>query len=171
MSILGTRTLIAALLALPTQVAAQRIPSGEYVERRRALMERLPDGITLLHAEPRDKPESEPSFIQNASFLYFTGLSGVPNAILAIDAPRREARLFVPSKPKAFGFPVDGVVPEASSNATLGLTQIVSWNSLIPYVRRRTGEGVKKLYVEEARRPGSTGVPQGMRPAESLGSN
>ena len=164
MSILGTRTLIAVLLAAPIQVAAQRIPAGEYAERRGALMERLPDGITLLHAEPRDKPESEPSFVQNASFLYFTGLGGVPNAILAIDAPRHEARLFVPPKPKAFGFPVDGVVPDESSNATIGLTEIVSWDSLIPYIRRRIGDGVKKLYVEEARRPGSTGVPQGMRP-------
>jgi len=163
-SILGPRTLIAVLLAAPIQIAAQRIPSGEYVERRRVLMERLPDGITLLHAEPRDKPESQPSFIQNASFSYLTGLGGVPNAILAIDAPRREARLFVPPKPNAFGFPVDGVVPEASSAATLGLTQIVAWDSLIPYVRGRIGEGVKKLYVDEARRPGSTGVPQGMRP-------
>ena len=164
MSILGPRTLIAVFLAAPIQVAAQQIPSREYVERRRALMERLPDGITLLHAEPRDKPESEPSFIQNASFSYFTGLNGVPNAILAIDGPRREVRLFVPPKPRAFGFPVDGVVPEASSTATLGLTQIVSWDSLIPYVRSRMRDGVKKLYVDEARRPGSTGVPPGMRP-------
>ena len=164
MSILGPRTLIAVFLAAPTQLAAQRIPDGEYVERRRALMERLPDGITLLHAEARDKPELQPSFIQNASFFYFTGLGGVPNAVLAIDAPRREARLFVPPQPRAFGFPVDGVVPEASSNTTLGLTQIVSWDSLVPYVRRRIGDGVKRLYVDEARRPGSSGVPQGMRP-------
>ena len=72
MSILGHCTLIAVLLAAPIQVAAQRIPGSEYVERRRALMKRLPDGITLLHAEPRDKPESEPSFIQNASLFYLT---------------------------------------------------------------------------------------------------
>ncbi len=164
MSSLAHRTLMAVLLAVSSQLPAQRIPSGEYAERRRALMERLPDGITLLHAETRDKPESEPSFIQAASFLYFTGLSGVPNAILAIDGPRREAWLFTPPEPRAFGFPVDSVVPNASSNATLDLTQIVSWDSLMPYVRRRIGDGVKKLYVEEARRPGSSGVPQGMRP-------
>ena len=151
-------------MAAPIQLAAQRIPTSEYAERRRALMERLPDGITLLHAEPRDKPQSEPSFIQNASFFYLTGLSGVPNAILALDAPRHEARLFVPPSPRAFGFPVDSVVPDASSSAALGLTQIVSWDSLVPYVRRRIGDGMKKLYVDEARRPGSTGVPQGMRP-------
>ena len=62
------------LILAPLSLAAQDIPRGEYADRRRALMERLPDGITLLHATPREKPESEPSFIQNASFFYFTGL-------------------------------------------------------------------------------------------------
>jgi len=151
------------LIVAPLSLAAQDIPRGEYADRRRALIERLPDGITLLHATPREKPESEPGFIQNASFFYFTGLGGVPNAVLAIDAPRREARLFVPPKPRAFGFPVDGVVPEPSSAATLGLTQIVSWDSLVPYVRSRLSDGVKTLYVDEARRAGSLGVPSGMR--------
>ena len=151
------------LVVAPLVVAAQDIPGAEYADRRRALMERLPDGITLLHATPREKPESEPGFIQNASFFYVTGLGGVPNAVLAIDAPRREARLFVPPQPRAFGFPVDGVVPEASSAATLGLKQIVSWDSLIPYVRGRLNDGVRTLYVDEARRPGSPGVPSGMR--------
>jgi len=116
------------LIVAPLSLAAQDIPRGEYVDRRRALIERLPDGITLLHATPREKPESEPGFIQNASFFYFTGLGGLPNAVLAIDAPRREARLFVPPTPRAFGFAVDGVVPEPSSATTLGLTRIVSWD-------------------------------------------
>jgi Xaa-Pro aminopeptidase len=152
------------LVVAPLSLAAQDIPRGEYADRRRALMERLPDGITLLHASPREKPESEPGFIQSASFFYLTGLGGVPNAVLAVDAPRREARLFVPPAPRAFGFVVDGVVPDSSSAATLGLTQIVSWDSLVPYIRRRLSDGVKTLYVDEARRPGSAGVPTGMRP-------
>ena len=75
------------LIVAPLALAAQDIPRSEFVDRRRALIERLPDGITLLHATPREKPESEPGFTQNASFFYFTGLGGVPNAILAIDAP------------------------------------------------------------------------------------
>src|SRR3954471_23922850 len=62
------------LLVAPLSLAAQGIPRGEYADRRWALMERLPDGITLLHATPREKPESEPGFIQSASFFYFTGL-------------------------------------------------------------------------------------------------
>src|SRR4029079_10276390 len=76
---------------------------------------------------------------------------------------RHEARLFVPPTPRAFGFTVDGVVPEPSSAAALGLTRIVSWDSLIPYVRTRLSEGVKTLYVDKARRAGSSGVPSGMR--------
>ena len=151
------------LVVAPLSLAAQDIPRGEYADRRRALMDRLPDGITLLHATPREKPESEPGFIQNASFFYLTGLSGVPNAVLAIDAPRHEVRLFVPPTPRAFGFVVDGVVPEPSSAATLGLTQIVSWDSLVPFIRRRLSDGVKTLYVDDARRPGSPGVPAGLR--------
>jgi Xaa-Pro aminopeptidase len=145
-------------------MGAQAFGSSEFPARRRILMEKLADGITLLHAESEGKRESQPSFVQNASFFYYTGLLNVPSAILALDGGRKEARLFVPPSPKAFGFTVDSVIPPASAAAELGLTQIAPWDSLLPYLKRRMSEGVSRLYVDEARRSEPTGVPEGFWP-------
>lgn len=92
--------------ALPAVVVAQTIPASEYLARRRALMDRTRDGITLLHAETADKVESAPSFVLNSTFYYFTGEGGLPSAVLALDGARGEVRLFVPPVPSAFGFKV-----------------------------------------------------------------
>ena len=163
-----TRTLRVAaqilLAALPAVVVAQTIPAGEYAARRRALMDRVRDGITLLHAESAEKPEPQPSFIQNSTFYYFTGEGGLPSAVLALDAPRGEVRLFVPPVPSAFGFKVEAVVPEPgpASAARLGVTAVQPWDSLVPFLKRRVAAGGVKLYVDVARRPEATGVPDGL---------
>src|SRR5262245_3576208 len=104
-----------ALTAASRSLSSQGIPRAEFVARRSELMRRLPNGIVLLHSETGDKPEGEPSFIQNSTFLYFTGQPGLPSAVLALDAPARETVLFLPPIPKAFGFPVEGVVPPPDS--------------------------------------------------------
>lgn len=162
------RVLISAVLtlgaALPSVVVAQAIPAGEYAARRRALMDRTRDGITLLHAESAEKPEPQPSFIQNSTFYYFTGEGGLPSAVLAIDAPHGEVRLFVPPVPSAFGFKVEAVVPEPgpASATRLGVTAVQPWDSLVPFLRRRVAAGNVKLYVDESRRPEPTGVPDGL---------
>ena len=121
-------------------------------------MDRTRDGITLLHAESAEKPEPQPSFIQNSTFYYFTGEGGLPSAVLAIDAPHGEVRLFVPPVPSAFGFKVEAVVPEPgpASATRLGVTAVQPWDSLVPFLRRRVAAGNVKLYVDESRRPEPT---------------
>lgn len=154
------------LSLLPVAASAQGIAPAEYAGRRTALLERLPNGVTLLHAEVGEKRLSEPSFLQNSTFVYFTGEAELPNAVLALDGPTREARLFVPPAPSAFWFSVEGVVPEPGprSAARLGLTTVEPWDSLVPYLRRRIAGGVTTLYVDEARWSEALGVPSGLDP-------
>ena len=126
-------------------LVAQDVPASEYAARRTELLRRLPDGVTLLHSESADKSESQPSFIQNPTFFYFTGQHGLPSAVLALDGPAHETVLFLPPVPSAFGFRVEGVVPEpGSSAAALGVSRTVPWDSLADYLRARLAAGVTK---------------------------
>ncbi len=155
-----------SLSALPALATTQDISVSEYSARRRALMERVPDGIALIHAATSGKLQSEPSFVQAATFFYFTGDFGSPSAILAIDGVAKQTHLFVPPAPTAFGFSVDSVVAEtgAQSAARRELTSVVPWDSLLPFLRRRLGEGISALYVDESRWREALGTPTGLDP-------
>lgn len=157
---------VAAVLALvsPWQLAAP-IAQQELQSRRSAAMERLSDGILLLHARSEAKAEDQPGFQQDATFFYFTGLM-TPGAILVLDGPRAQARLFVPPPPRSFGQPVPGLAPEpgTESASRLGLDAVVSWEEFPAWLGARLAEDPALLYVDAPRRPEATGVPPGMRP-------
>ena len=96
-------------------IAPMPISGLEYAERRNRLMAALPEGVVLLHARPSPKSDTEWGYVQDPSFYYFTGLSDVTGAILALDGPGSRALLFLPPPPESFGFPVPGLVPPARS--------------------------------------------------------
>ncbi len=143
-----------------------QVPVSEHAERRERLMASFPDGIFLLHARSTSSSLGEPSFKQDANFLYFTGLPNQPAAILALDGPRKETRLFVPEAPVLFGTRVDGasLAPGADSARAHGLSRVEPWESFLPYIRKRLSEGVPKLYTDEARSAEFPGNPSTMRP-------
>lgn len=155
-----------AMTLAPSLLGAQTIPDTEYRTRRDRLMEALADGVVLLHARSAAKEMEQPSFIQDASFFYFTGLPNLPGAVLALDGPRRESHLFVPPPPQLFGRPVAGLVmpvTEASARQH-GFTTVQSWDDLAGYVRGRLDDGVNTLYLDGSRRPEANGSPPGFRP-------
>jgi Xaa-Pro aminopeptidase len=155
-----------AMTLVPTLLGAQGIPDAEYRTRRDHLMATLADGIVLLHARSAAKEMEQPSFIQDASFFYFTGLPNLPAAVLVLDGPRGEAHLFVPPAPMSFGQQVEGLtVPTTAAAATRhGLTSVQPWDALADYVRGRLAADVTTLYVDGSRRPEATGNPPGFRP-------
>ncbi len=61
---------------------------------------------------------------------------------------------------------MDGVVaePGAQSAERRALTTIEPWDSLLPFLRRRLGEGVSTLYVDEPRWREALGAPTGLDP-------
>ncbi|MCZ6916042.1 MAG: aminopeptidase P N-terminal domain-containing protein [Gemmatimonadetes bacterium] len=154
------------LALLPSLLGAQAIPDTEYVTRRDRLMETLPDGIVLLHARSAAKEMEQPSFVQDPSFFYLTGLPNLPGAVLALDGPRRESHLFVPPPPLSFGQPVHGLIPPATEASARqhGFTTVRSWDELAGYVRARLDDGVNPLYLDGSRRSEATGNPPGFRP-------
>ena len=136
---------------------------AEYAGRRARAMERLPDGVLLLHARSSPKDEEAPSFRQDPSFFYFSGLQESPGSILALDGERGESILFVAPAPVSFGQPVVGPNPLANNEVAtrLGLTRIEPWEELVDWVRSRVAAG-RILYVDTPRRPEMGGTPPGM---------
>src|SRR5215831_11873620 len=88
----------------PSQPGGQFAPS-DFDARRRAAMEKCPDGILLLHSNSGLKHWDEFGFHQDPSFYYFTGLANLHGAILAIDGEARQSWLFVapPAGPPSAG--------------------------------------------------------------------
>ena len=85
--------LLITLLLLSCAAAQSSIDSAEYQARRRAAMEKIPDGIVVLRAVSGRKHRDESGFHQEASLYYFTGLANVHGANLALDGTEKESWL------------------------------------------------------------------------------
>jgi len=144
--------------------ATAQISDQEYAERRSALMELYPDGLVLLKARSTEKGMVPWGWIQNASFLYFTGLVSQPAAILALDGSTGESILFVPPDPISFGQPVQGlsIRPGSESELKYGFSEVREWDSFQAYVSSRLTAGIETLYIEQPRRQENASVPESM---------
>ena len=161
------RSIIFMLTVVNTAgLQAQQISDAEIADRRASLMNRMSDGIVLLHAKSGPKEMEQPSWIQDATFLYFTGLVNQPSAVLALDVPNRQTHLFVSPPPLSFGFRVPNLVLEPGSESAnrLGLTTVQPWANLTSYLRGRIADGVDRFFVDEARRPELLGAPDDLWP-------
>jgi len=84
--------LVCLLLVLGQSLAgALLFEKSEYAARRTKLMDRIPDGITIiLGAQP---VTGYNPYVQNNDFMYFCGVE-IPDAILVVDGVNRESVLF-----------------------------------------------------------------------------
>lgn len=146
--------------------SAQEISRDEYRERRARVMRDLDDGILLLHARSAEKAMGEWGFLQDPSFLYFSGLSELREAILSLDGATQEAHLFIPQASLSFGmeFEAAGVAATAESAMAHGLTSIEPWERFQPWITSRLADGSTRIYLDGPRRPEATGAPPGLRP-------
>ena len=130
----------------------------EYANRRARLLETLSDGILLVHARSSEKAMEQWGFVQDPTFLYFSGLSEVPGAIIALDGPAGQAHLFLPPPPQSFEMTVQGLIPETGDETATRyrFDSAQPWDEFAPWVEGRVRAGVRVLYVDEARRPEGT---------------
>lgn len=90
---------VLAFLFLGSVAFAQtNIEVPELQARRRAALEKVPDGMILLRAAWGLKHWDESGYHQDPSFYYFTGLANAHGAILALDGTKKESWLFVPPR-------------------------------------------------------------------------
>jgi Xaa-Pro aminopeptidase len=98
----------------------------------------MPRQLLVVLARPALADVAGQGFLQDPDFLYLTGLRQAVGAVLVLDGPAAESRLFQPTSLGPFadhvGLKVDGAAE------TSGLDDIATWDQLVPYLRRRVGE-------------------------------
>jgi Xaa-Pro aminopeptidase len=86
-----TITLLLTVLLMASTLSASIFEKAEYANRRKNLMEKIPDGVAIILGAQLRVTYNE--HYQNNDFMYFTGVE-IPNAILLIDGVKRESTLF-----------------------------------------------------------------------------
>jgi Xaa-Pro aminopeptidase len=143
-------------------------------------MQKIPDGIILLHAVSGFKHWDEFGFHQDASFYYFSGLPNALGAVIAIDGTSKESWLFLPKQLRGIvslaasdrGLNSAYIAPGAETEAALKIDHVVSWDRLIEFIDSRRAANPKLvIYVDG---DGQTGAmlgtvsdPQGLAPIEN----
>ncbi|MEO7964693.1 MAG: aminopeptidase P N-terminal domain-containing protein [Gemmatimonadaceae bacterium] len=86
--------LAALTVSSPTLAAAQ--PTPVHATRRAAAMSALRDRLLLIPSAPSFMADDQPGFKEATDFLYFTGISDLVGAVLAIDGVSKHTILFSP---------------------------------------------------------------------------
>jgi Xaa-Pro aminopeptidase len=151
---------IISLLLVSGAFAQSPIDSAEYQSRRRAAMDRIPDGIIVLHSITGLKRWDESGLHQDASFYAFTGLTNAREAILVLDGTEGKSWLFTMVAPRSFGLDLSGpdtalVKPGPESETALKIDHVVPWDTLVSFIDSRRKDNPKLvLYLDSA---GQTG--------------
>jgi len=166
------------LLIAPASSSGQTLfDTSELQARRKAALEKAPDGIILLRSFSGLKHWDESGFHQDSSFYYFTGLANVHAAILVLDGAQKQSWLFVAPRRGSFGSDLHGfdsivLDPGPPSEAELKIDHVVLWDQLVPFIESRRKSNPKLvLYADSAgqtgRMSGESSAPPGLDPMEN----
>jgi Xaa-Pro aminopeptidase len=112
------------------------LAEGNFHDRRARLMAQYPTGLILVKARSEPITDSSNGYREKANFYYLAGLHS-PDAVLVLDAPKKEAWLFTREKP-------------ASAK---GIEKVAPVGELTSFVNGRLKQGVERLYHTEAAAP------------------
>src|SRR5215467_14443738 len=108
---------IAFMVAALVSSAQTAFDPMEFQARRKAAVEKIPDGIILLRSYSGLKHWEESGFHQDSSFYYFTGLANIHGAILALDGQQKESWLFIAPRQGSQGSDLHGSIPSSLMQA------------------------------------------------------
>ncbi len=147
-------------LSSPTS-ASPTVPLPELGQRREAALTQFHDGLVLLHSGTGFKRWEDYGFRQDANFYYLTGMANLHDAILALDGPRHETKLFVrvlPAIPVLVqrmsmftGMNQYALAADASSVSLTGVTRVENWAGFSAWLdgRLKDEPGIP-LYLDDA---------------------
>src|SRR5215470_3365769 len=168
-----TAYIFSLLLSMTSLVVFGQTPftTSELEARRKAALEKVPDGVILLRSYSGLKHWDESGFHQDSSFYYFTGLANVHGVILALDGQQKESWLFVAPRQGSFGADLHGFDsiafdPGAPTEKELRIDHVVLWDQLVSFIESRRKSNPKfVLYTDSAgqtgRMSGESNVPPG----------
>jgi Xaa-Pro aminopeptidase len=154
------------------------IDAPEFQARRKAAIEKFPDGIVLVRSAWGLKHWDESGFHQDPSFYYFTGLANAHAAILALDGTKKESWLFLPPRIPIFtdlqGFDSVFFDPGPPTEKQLGIDHVVVWDQFVTFIESRRKDNPKLvLYTDQGGQTGDMsgdrqfGTPPGLGPLQN----
>jgi Xaa-Pro aminopeptidase len=169
---------VAFLFAGVAAFGQTSIDTPELQARRKAALEKAPDGIVLLHSSWGLKHWDESGFHQDPSFYYFTGLANAHGAILALDGTKKESWLFVLPRIPIFadlqGFDSVFFDPGPQTEKELGIDHVVAWDQFATFIESRRKDNPKLvLYTDQGGQTGDMsgdskfGTPPGLGPLQN----
>ena len=127
--------ILLSVTALPAQLPASASP---FEGRRGAAIERLGSRLLLVPSRESFKGDDQAVFKQATDFEYFTGLSDLVGAVLAIDGEERQSVLFLPPSNPLITRPR---VPFGETGArALALADVQPVDSLASWLARRASQ-------------------------------
>jgi len=135
-----TAVLLVLALSLPVPASASGpllFDKSEYAARRARLIEKIPDGVTILLGAT---PTTGGEFFQNNDMMYFTGVE-IPNAALVIDGRAKTSTLFFTISDA--GARNEGISLELVHNAAAvtGIERVAPYEQFTSALARLAGSG------------------------------
>ena len=168
---------VASMLVVPGALAQTGFDPSEFQARRKAALEKIPDGVILLRSLSGLKHWDESGFHQDSSFYYFTGLANAHAAILILDGKQKESWLFVAPRQGSFGGDLHGfdsivLDPGPQTERELKIDHVVLWDQLVPFINSLRKSNPKLvLYADSAGQTGNMSgegsIPPGLDPMEN----
>ena len=122
--------------------------------------------MIILPARWEEKTMEQPSWIQEPTFFYFTGLAETPGAILVLDASTDTHVLFAAPAPESFGIslPEADLMERPDLAAASGIDAVLPIERFAPFVRSRleATDGPDRLLLDTPRFPTPQATPPGM---------
>ena len=168
---------IAFMVAALGSSAQTAFDPMEFQARRKAALEKIPDGVILLRSYSGLKHWEESGFHQDSSFYYFTGLANIHGAILALDGQQKESWLFIAPRQGSLGSDLHGfdsifLDAGAQSEGAVKIDHVVLWDQFVPFIESHRKNNPKLiLYTDSAGQTGSmygeASVLPGMEPLDN----
>jgi Xaa-Pro aminopeptidase len=128
---------IVTVLFLVSTLSAGYFEKSEYANRRKKLMEKIPDGVAIILGAQLRVTYNE--HYQNNDFMYFTGVE-IPSAILIIDGVKKESSLFFTITERAArneGIRLDLV---RNPQDVTGIEKVLPYEQFTPYLSKLAEE-------------------------------
>lgn len=125
-------------------------PSKTYIDRRDRLKKTLKSGLIFFPGNgesPMNYADNWYPFMQDSSFLYFTGINGIPNLYLLIDIDNNREILFGNDATPEEMVWTGAAEPMADLAAKSGIIKVKSAKELEAYVKQQRQQGQKIHYL------------------------
>ncbi|MEO8448595.1 MAG: aminopeptidase P N-terminal domain-containing protein [Gemmatimonadota bacterium] len=149
--------LFAIFLLAGAQQAPGGMPASAYAARRAAALDRLGSDLLIVPSRASFLADDQLGYVQAPDFQYLTGLDHLVGAVLVLDGGSKASVLFTARPARLVNRWI--VSPGAESARQLGMTEVLSVDSLSGWLARRFRRPPARVYVSSVDTRGAVETP------------